>query len=73
MTIPEAIRVLYIMYEPGQERNNKALDVAIEIMKQHQKWIEMHERMQKDDGDDFSHHPEENSFTKKTYRNGERI
>lgn len=44
MTIPEAIERLRVMTEPGQEQNNIALRIAIEVMEQTQKRLEQERR-----------------------------
>lgn len=44
MTIPEAIERLRVMIEPGQDQNNKALRIAIEVMEQTQKRLEQERR-----------------------------
>ena len=44
MTIPEAIERLRVMTEPGQEQNNQAIQVAVEVMKQTQKRLEQERR-----------------------------
>ena len=44
MTIPEAIERLRVMTEPGQEQNNLALRIAIEVMEQTQKRLEQERR-----------------------------
>ena len=45
MTISEAIERLRLLIEPGQEKNNKALMIAIEVMDQTQKRMEQERRI----------------------------
>ena len=45
MTIPEAIERLRVMNEPGQDRNNQAIQVAIEVMEQTQKRLEQERKV----------------------------
>lgn len=44
MTISEAIMRLRLLIEPGQDQNNKALRIAIEVMEQTQKRLEQERR-----------------------------